>query len=198
MRYWFLSLAVFFLARPLAAQECSSGSTCVPSKDMAVFIEILKEKKCLQETTPEFQLDPITIIVDQDGRIFYSGAEPNPYTLKMTWCTYEVQAEGKVKVVAAMKEPSIWGFRFRPKAYLGYLPLQPLTYNTVAEDGIDAGLMLDFFHFHFVNANVAVGFRSTGLGFGIDITKNFGFAASYAVTWESWRSNLLTSATFAF
>jgi len=193
-----LGLTVFLMGSVAHAEECAQGSTCVPPEDMKVFVQLLKEKKCLQTEVPSFELDPITIIVDEKQRVFFSGADPNPYQLKMKWCSYEAVGTGKVKVVAAMKEPETWGFRFRPKAYLGYLPLEPIAYDKEPVGGVDAGLMLDFFHVQFANVDLAVGFRSFGLGAGVDITQNFGAYAGYGMGWNGWNHNLNAALWFAF
>lgn len=113
-------LAIGLLLWPslVKAEECAQGSTCVPPDDLAAMVVVLKEKKCLQTEKPTFELDSITVITDEKGRIFYTGADPKPYKLRMKWCSYEAEGTGQVKVVAAVKEPSTWGFRFRPKAYL--------------------------------------------------------------------------------
>jgi hypothetical protein len=194
-------LAIGLLLWPalVKAEECAQGSTCVPPDDLAAMVAVLKEKKCLQTEKPAFTLDPITVITDEKGRIFYTGADPlHPYTLRMKWCSYTAEGTGHTQVIAAVKEPSTWGFRFRPKAYLGYLPAEPLFHDSSARQGIDAGLMLDFFHVKFANVNAAVGFRSTGLGFGVDVTQNFGVYAGYALAWASWNHNLNSALWFAF
>lgn len=191
-------LAVFLMGSVAHAGECPQGSTCVPPEDMKVFVQLLKEKKCLQTEVPSFELDPITIVVDEKQRVFFSGADPNPYQLKMKWCSYEAVGMGKVKVVAAMKEPETWGLRFRPKAYLGYLPLEPLVYASEPVGGVDAGLLLDFFHVQLANVNLAVGFRSFGLGVGVDVTQNFGAYAGYGMSWNGWNHNLNVALWFAF
>ena len=174
---------------------------------------MLREKHCLQTETPTFELDPINIVVDKDGRVFYSGDKPNPYTVRMHWCSYSVEAQGKVNLVAAIQEPSVWGFRFRPKAYIGLLPIE--AYNIAVEnetldaageptkslsfgDVWDAGLMVDFFHYDWFNINVAAGFRSFGGGFGADLTENFGIYAGYANTWGTWHHNLNLGLWFSF
>lgn len=191
---------------------CTNG-TCVPKADMDKFIEVLKEKKCLQTTKPTFELDPINIVVDKDGRVFYSGAAPNPYTLHMKWCNYEAEAQGKVSLVTALHVPSIWGFRFRPKAYMGVLPIEafnitvsneaktalgqkttPLTFGDVW----DAGVMVDFFHYDWFNLNAAVGYRSFGAGIGADLTQNFGLYLGYANTWGTWHHNFNLALWFSF
>jgi len=194
-------LPLFLWASSSLAEECKG--TCVPKGDMAKITEILKEKKCLQTTKPTFELDPINIVVDKDGRVFYSGAAPNPYTLRMKWCNYEAEAQGKVNLVAAMREPSMWGFRFRPKAYISLLPFE--AFNVASEketlsfgDSWDAGAMVDFFHYDWANLNVAVGFRSFGGGLGADLTQNFGIYAGYATTWGTWHHNLNLGVWFSF
>jgi hypothetical protein len=161
---------------------------------MKVFVALLHEKQCLQTTPPVFALDPITITTDKDGRIFTSGT---PYKLRMTWCSYDVQGVGSVKAQAAILIPPEYGFRFRPKAYLGYLPLEALE-DKKAGSGIDAGLLIDFLHWKWSNLNAAVGVRSGGLGVGVDITRNFGAYVGYAITWGSWRHNPNGGLWFAF
>jgi hypothetical protein len=183
-------------ADPIA---CEAPNQCVSKQDLDKFLTVLREKKCLQSTKPTFELDPINLIVDKDGRVFYSGAAPNPYTLRMKWCSYEAEAQGKVKLVAAMKEPSLWGFRFRPKAYISLLPFE--AFNVASEkfsDSWDAGAMVDFFHYDWANLNVAVGFRSVGAGLGADLTQNFGIYAGYATTWGTWHHNLNLGVWFSF
>ncbi len=176
--------------------ECKG--TCVPDEDLRAFVQLAQEKKCLQTEQPKFELEPVTLVIDKDGRIFFSGAEPHPYKLKMTWCSYEVEAEGKVSVLAAVQEPPTWGFQLRPKAYLGYLLAEPLRSNKRLQDGVDAGLMVDFFHWQDFNVNVHVGFRSFGAGLGVDIFRSFGGYVGYAATWDGFRSNPEVSLWFAF
>lgn len=186
-----------FLARFALGAECAPGSTCVPPEDMKVFVKLLQEKKCLQSSKPVFQLDPITVVTDKDGRTFVSGDKPYPYRLHMTWCDYTADAEGKVTATAARMVPPTYGFRFRPKAYVSYLPLEAIK-DEKAGTGIDAGVLLDFFHWRWANVNAAVGVRSGGLGVGVDITSNFGAYLGYGITWGSWRHNPNGGLWFAF
>ncbi len=178
----------------------TEGQICVEKEDLKLFLKLAEERKCLDDTTPEFKLDSITIIMDEDGRVFYSGADPNkPYKLEMTWCHYKATGEGEVKVLAAMNEPPTWGFRFRPKAYLGYLPFKLMQKDSDFSSGLDAGLLLDVFYVKWVNFNVAAGFRSTGAGAGFDLTSNFGLYLGYSFAWDMKPThNLLGAAYFAF
>jgi len=199
MHRWLFVLAVLLLSSVASAQECAEPSMCVPEKDMRVFATLLREKQCQLDEKPTFELDPIRIVVDRDGRVFFTGNAPEPYTLRMTWCNYEVKAEGEVHVIAAMHKPPIWGFRFRPKAYMGLLPLEAL-YGDSQEfrDVTDAGFMADFLYYDWVNLNAALGYRSIGGGVGIDLTENFGAYSGYGLTWGSWHHNWNFSLTFSF
>lgn len=195
-----LSFLVFLIllawATPARGDECTSPSKCVPKEDMDDFVKVLREKRCLQTEKPSFKLDPITIVVDTDGRIYTSGANPNPYHLQMTWCGYTADGSGDVKVQAAMREPPEWGFRFRPKASLGYLPAEALAKSW--QDGIEGGVLLEPFFWRSLNLNAQVGFRSVGLGLGMDLTRNFGVYLGYALTWGSWRSSPQGALWFSF
>lgn len=194
-------LASLLTSRALAQgvpSEAPCNGTCVPPEDMTPIIEVLKEKKCLQDTKPTFDLDPVNIVVDKDGRIFFSGSNPRPYTLRMKWCHYEVQAEGQVKVIAAVQEPAAYGFRFRPKAFAGYLLADPFRKGISGFSSIDGGLMLEGFYVRDFNLNVHVGFRSFGAGIGADLFRNFGGYVGYSVAWDGFRSNPEAALWFAF
>lgn len=172
--------------------------TCVPAGDMTKIVKVLQERQCFDKTKPEFKLDPINIIVDREGRVFFSGSDPQPYKLHMKWCNYEAEGVGKVKVLAAVQEPPTYGFRFRPKAFAGMLVLEPFREGKKPKDGIDAGLMLDVLYWKDLNVNVHAGFRSVGAGVGLDIFRNFGFYTGYALAWDGFKSNPEASLWFAF
>ncbi len=178
------------------APQCSG--TCVPDEDMKKIVTILKDAKCLKDEKPDFKLDPVQIVVDRQGRIFFSGNDPEPYRLHMHWCNYAIEAEGKVNVLAAVQEPPSYGFRFRPKAYVGYLLAEPFRDGKSANDGIDAGLMIDPLYFKDFNLNVHVGFRAVGVGLGVDIFRSFGAYAGYALSWDGFHHNPETALWFSF
>lgn len=212
---WFIILVLLLLpskvygqeSEPLVIQEeegtppChnTTDQTCVDKEDLKKFLQLARERKCLDDNPPTFKVDPITIITDEDGRVFYTGNDPeHPYKLEMSWCHYDVKGEGEVKVLAAMKEPPIWGFRFRPKAYMGYMPVKPFIEKDFYA-GLDAGVMLDLLYYRWFNLNVAAGFRSTGLGVGVDITKNFGGYVGYAFSYDLKPvNNVMVAFYFAF
>lgn len=183
-----------------ALGECADGdSVCVREEDLMDLIAIAKERKCQEDTKPQFEIDEITVITDVDGRVFYTGADPSrPFKLKMSWCHYEVLAEGKVTLIAAKNEPDTWGFRFRPKAYLGYLVTRAFEDDGSFSNGIDAGFLLDFFHVEWVNVNAAAGFRSVGADVGFDLTTNFGAHVGYGLGWKKPLHNIGAGVYFAF
>jgi hypothetical protein len=192
-----LALVVFFTPHVSSALECSADSTCVPPSDMQSIVTILQEKQCLSTEKPHFNLDPITIVVDREGRVYYSGSDPQPYSLTMKWCNFEVQGEGKISVVVAKNEPPVWGFRFRPKFAGSYLFVDGFS-SSKAVDGVDIGVLWDFLYYKALNVNVATGFRSVGGGVGLDLTRNFGVYTGYALSWWSLKHNPQLGLYFSF
>ena len=203
---WFLALVIALtglLPSVASGEECDKPDTCVAKKDLDLFLKMAREKMCLIEDDPTFDLDPVNIVIDREGRVFFSGAEPHPYTLRMTWCDYEIEAKGKVNIITAMRKPDIWGFRFRPKSYISALPFEafyadPVLDDLQVHDLIDAGVMVDFFYYDWFNVNAAVGFRSLGGGLGFDLTANFGAYAGYGLSWGEWNHNLNLGLWFSF
>jgi len=192
-----LVLLLVFPAAAHAQTACAAGSTCVPAADMQLFLQALREKKCLVETPPTLTADPVTIVIDKQGRVYGSGSDPHPFTLHMKWCTYDLTATGQTKLLAAQAVEPQAGFRFRPKATLGILAADLLSGQKFSES-IDGGILLEPAYFQWVNLNGYVGVRSVGAGFGFDVTKNFGAYVGYAATWGTWRSNPFVSAYFSF
>jgi hypothetical protein len=186
-----LVLATLLYVVPSRASDVlcpTSTDTCVTNEDMDAIVKILTEKQCLQTTQPTIQLDPITIVVDKEGRVYYSGADPKPYTLKMSWCNYEVTARGKLDLTVAKNEPPVWGFRFRPKFSGSYLFVDGLS-STKAIDGVDVGVLWDFFYYKSVNLNVSTGFRSIGGGLGFDLVRNVTLYGGYAFSLWTLKHN---------
>lgn len=192
----FLVFLCLFLLAPLAqAQECVAG-TCVPKQDMDVFVRLLRDQKCRADTQPKITLDPITIVEDKDGRVYGTGAEPRPYTVKVSWCNYDITGTGNVNVIVARREPSTWGFRFRLKAQSGFLFTEALKEKSVVS-GIDAGVLAEGFYYKNLNLNLMAGFRSAGVALGLDLTRNFGVHAGYALSYDGFRSNPVLGLSFA-
>jgi hypothetical protein len=164
---------------------------------MTTVVQLLKDKQCEQTTTPVFTLDPINIIIDQSGRVYHSGDEPHPYTLKMNWCSYEVVAEGSVKLVVAKQEPPTWGFRVKPK-FAGSFLIVDAFHQPSASDAVDVGLLWEFLYWRDFNFNVATGFRSIGASVGYDLTRNFGAFGGYGFSWFTLQHNPQAGLYFSF
>lgn len=176
---------------------CPDGKVCIEEKDWKTVATVLREKQCLMKTDPKVTADPLTIVVDRQGRIYGSGSNPQPFTMRLSWCNYDITAEGQTKIVAAQYVEPDWGFRFRPKATVGILWTELLVGEKFT-NAVDGGALIEPFYYHFVNLNAYVGVRSLGAGVGFDLTKNFGVNLGYAITWNGWRSNPFASAYFAF
>ncbi len=180
-------------------QTCSAGETCVPPEDMKVFVKVLEEKKCLLTEEPKIVIDPITVITDKDGRVFYSGGMPHPFKVSLDWCDYKVDAQGTVKLDVAMAVPDVWGFRFRPKVYAGFTVAEPFIQSGLdLSDTVDVGVLFDFLYYDWVNLNAAVGYGSFGGGVGFDITDNAGVYVGYGLTWGDWNHTPVLAVAFGF
>jgi hypothetical protein len=200
MKALLLALAITLYVYPSRASDilCPNGDdTCVSKGDLEVFVSVLREKKCLQTTQPTFKLDPVTVITDVDGRVYYSGSDPHPYTIKMSWCGYDVTAIEKLNLVVAKKEPPIWGFRFRPKFAGSFLFVDSFNRSSAGE-AVDVGVLFDFLYYKAFNLNVAAGFRSAGIGVGMDITRNFGGFIGAAYSWWTLKVNPQAGLYFSF
>jgi group I intron endonuclease len=192
-----LVLSTLLITHVSPAVECTADSICVPSADMQSIVTVLQEKQCLSRELPQFNLDPITIVMDNDGRVYYSGADPKPYTLKMKWCNFEIQGEGKLNVIVAKTEPPVWGFRFRPKFAGSFLFVDAFKQSSAGE-AVDVGILWDFLYYKSFNVNVATGFRSAGVGVGYDLTRNFGAYAGWAFSWWTLKQNPQAGLYFSF
>ena len=85
-------LALLLPASVAAAAECGPEQTCVENGDLADLLTVAQEMHCMKTTNPTFYTDSITIVTDEDGRVYYSGAAPHPFMLRMTWCGFTMEA----------------------------------------------------------------------------------------------------------
>ena len=180
----------------LAEQLCPSG-TCVPPEDMQVFVLLLQEKRCRFDTVPTLKADSVTILTDRDGRVFSTGSDPMPYRLRLDWCGTQIDATSQIKILVAKRVEPQYGFRFRVKATIGYLPVEAFEEKDAGR-GIDGGVLLEPLFYHWANLNVYAGVRSVGAGIGFDVFRNFGFYTGYAMSWKTWRSNPMAAFYFSF
>lgn len=179
-----------------AEVACPEGFTCVVEEDMGLFLQLLRDHKCRETQPPTVTADSLTIITDRQGRVYGSGTGPKPYTLKISWCNYEIEAKSEIHLdVAQWVEPT-WGFRFRVKATAGVLLADAFVVDKLYE-ALDGGVLVEPFFIQWANLNAHVGFRSFGAGVGFDPTLNSTIYLGYALTWGSWRSNPFLSVGFS-
>lgn len=185
-----VALLVALMVLPVSAfaQDACEGGVCVRSADMQKFIKLARDQKCRELNAPVVTSDGVQIILDRDGRVYGSGTGSQPLKLHVDWCNYALDATSSVKVLAAQRVEPDFGFRFRLKGVLGILAAEPFHSGKNFYSGLDIGVLVEPLHWKFVNLNVYGGARSSGLGLGIDLTKNMSAYAGYAITWGSWRS----------
>lgn len=197
MRYFLFPLIMLTAQTVVAQPVCSGSSTCVMNEDLHTFVQLARDHKCRAEQTPQVTSDPITIIVDREGRIYGSGTGERPFTLNLKWCNYEIQAKSSLTIQTARRVEPTWGFRLRTKATFGVLGAELLSGKRFNQS-VDGGILIEPFFFRWVNINAGVGVRSFGVGLGADVTHNFGLYLGYAVTWGAWKPNPFLAAYFAF
>jgi hypothetical protein len=198
MRSLILALMLLVPMPAFGQEQCPIGYTCVENKDMEKFIQLARDHACRAENLPEIDADAINIIVDEDGRVFHSGTGEYPFTVRMDWCNYDIEAKSQVKVHVAQRVEKTWGFRLRVKATFGTLFPEAFRDGNDFYDTLDGGVLVEPFFIDWANFNAYVGFRSLGVGLGADLTTNFGIYGGYALTWGDWRHNPMVSVYFAF
>jgi len=194
MRHILWAVLISAASFSASAVECGSTDTCVVEEDMALFLQVLEEKRCMGESKPTFRFDPIQVTEDQYGRMFVSGG--NSYKVHFDWCTYSVDATANLTMQVAKYVPPEMGFRYRLKVAPGYLPLEALSAQN-GYAGLDVGVLVESFFFQSLNINGYVGVRSVGVGLGLDLTRNMGLYAGYALTLGSWLSGPHVALTFS-
>jgi len=184
MRYRVL-LAVTLFAPTVLAQDpvqtenpaaCTSDSVCIPREDLAVFVQLLKERQCLVRTKPEITLSPIPLVIDRQGRVYGETKT----TLLIQWCNFEITGGGPVKIDVAVQDepvppppkPSLW----QPALRLGV--------GYTVQASWDAFLLVSPLAYRGVSLNGHAGVRSIGGGLGYGVTSYGGFYAGYSYSYE--------------
>lgn len=193
-----ISLLYLASTAPLETGDLCTGEECAVSEvsEQEVFIALLQEKHCLQTELPVVSVDEIQIITDEEGRVYYSGSNPIPFQIQVSWCGYDLDLDADLEVVVARKRPSTWGWDFKLKFAGSMLMLDAVERDL--EKSVDVGLLWEFFHWRDFNLNVATGFRSVGANVGYDLTENFGTFGGYAFSFWSLRSNPQVGLYFDF
>ena len=145
--------------------------------------------------------DKVVIVNDWEGRVYVNGGTSAPLRMKVRiGDTVDRDVEMTLKpVVNYRPKPPDPMFRLRVRAQVGVLvPELVRTAGGTRQDFWDGGIGWDFFHVGAFNLAAYTGIRSVGGGFGVDITRNFGTYAGYALVYDDWRSSVHTGVFFAF
>ena len=195
-RTMFFLFALLLPARAFA-EDCPGTDVCVARQDILMMVQLAREAKCRAETDPEVTAEPISILLDRQGRVFGSGTGDKPFKAHLDWCNYQLDITSQIKLLAAQRVEPEWGFRFRAKAAFGLLTRELFEGSALTSYG-DIGLMVEPFYFHWVNLNGFISFRSLGVGLGADITTNFGVAVLLNTRWDVLRADPFVAVYFAF
>lgn len=194
-------LLVFFssllFSKKSFAQDSCDGK-CVSNETLEKVKIALKELENIKNSpaTGEFK-DEIVIVHDWDGRVYINGGNPHPIKMKLKIGDHiDRDMELRLPVVVYYREkPPDPMFRLRFRAQFGLLI--PSAIDSISSS-FDAGIGLDWFHYSIFNTYIHAGFRSSGAGLGVDITKNFGFMTGYSVQYDGWKSQSLSGFYFSF
>lgn len=174
---------------PAAAQECPPGFKCVPEEVAARQAAALKEYLCLQNSAgPLLTLDPFLVTIAEDGTL---GVAPS-LSGALKWCAWEYTLTAPVKVTIASKPaaskpaPPDWGWVPRWRAGLLLAPSVALDPAAPSDSAWEPALLFQAFHFKLVHLNAHAGWRSGGLGVGVDLTRNLDLSAGAALRWSTW------------
>ncbi len=188
-----LSVLLSFSA---SAQTCDG--VCVAKKDLDVLLDVAAQHKCRGATEPTLSLDDIRVVVDKKGRVYGSGAEPYPYTIKLDWCNYQIVSKGHVRIIAARAFEPFWEFQLKPRFYASILPVRVFEDSSAWVSAFDVGLGMEFFHAGPWAATAGLGIRSGSLQGSLDLTDNFGFMVGYGVQWKDFTPTPLIGGFFRF
>jgi len=199
-----LFFLLFFLIPTLAFADDPAPDTCVPppggkcltKEQLDKITEAIKELDDIHKSPAvvEFK-QPIIIIQDWQNRTYINGGTNKPIDMKVKIGSYvdrDMAVTLPVQVSYRDKPPDPL-FRLRIRAQFGFLiPQVVQTLMGTKQNMFDGGLALDFFHLGIFNVAVYAGVFSSGLGLGLDITRNFGITSNLVVRYEG----LINSADF--
>ena len=187
---------------PAAAQECPEPNKCVTAAQKQKILEAMDELDDIHKNPAVVTLqEPMVIVRDWQDRVYVNGGSNVPVNAKVKIGTH-VDRD-----VAIVLQPQLWYrpkppdpmFRLRIRAQAGVLiPQAVFTATGDRQPFWDGGASWDFFHLGVVNLAAYTGIRSSGIGPGVDLTKNFGLYGGYAVIYDGWKSSALFSAYFSF
>jgi len=164
------------LSQPVAptVADCPPGYVCLEEPTYQSVKTLLLKLQKIEENEPVFTFEPVFVIVDRNGRVYSSGDRPNEVHGHMLWGDFDVDFVWTPKMEVHQAVEPVGGWRLRVKAITWF---NFLAFDEDFSDGMDFGLGLEPLYYKRFNLQVYAGIRSFGLGFGVDITTNFGVFA---------------------
>jgi hypothetical protein len=200
-----LAKSIFLLAlltTPRAfAQEPGAGGVCITEEQKEKLRKAILELDAIKNSPAEITVkEPIVIVRDWQDRVYINGGEKKPIQLKLKMGeTIERDMSVTLPVMTYYREkPPDPMFRLRIRAQAGFLVPDLFKKDISVPERMDAGLGFDFFHINILNLSVYVGARSTGIGPGVDITRNFGVYSNFSIKYDGFTLGNLTGAYFSF
>lgn len=188
-------IATIAIARCVEAQEpCPPpGGRCFNKRQLENVQKAVKELDEIHDSPAKVTIeDPITIVHDWAGRVYINGGDSKPVRMKLklgSTIDRDLAVTLPTKVYYQPKPPDPM-FRLRVRAQFGLLPLQLA--STISgkskEMFFDAGLGWDFFHLGILNTAIYTGVYSSGIGLGLDFTRNFGPYVGYSLIYDGFKS----------
>lgn len=185
--------------KPPPAPPCPEPyALCLTQPDSDTVVESLKELKSIKESKATFKLkEDIVIVRDWQDRVYVNGGSAKPIDATLTLgptISRDMQVQLPIQVYYRPKPPDPM-FRLRVRAQMGLI--LPVIWKN-AKGGWDAGISFDFMHYSVFNLAAYTGVRSAGGGVGMDLTKNFGPYAGYALVYDGFTSDVMAGCYFSF
>lgn len=178
------------------------GGKCLTADQYEQVKKALQELDDVHKSPAELKLEqPVVIIQDWEGRVYVNGGDKQPLPVKLKIGQYvdrDMAVTLDTRVYYREKPPDPM-FRLRIRAQAGILVPQLVTaVSKERQNFFDGGAGLDFFHLGPVNVSANLGVFSSGGGLGLDLTKNFGVLAGYALVYDGLKSSALGGVYFSF
>ena len=153
--------------------------------------ELIEKLRTAETSTPEIQLEDLTVVVDKEGRIFIKDELKGK--LQVGELSYDITI--KLNTTIAKTPKSTFGFRLRPKAYI--LSTYELNSDDKMEQYTSGAVGFDLLYYKYVNINLLIGNRIYGPAVGVEITDHFGLVGGVGKKYNDDKA-LFVGASFDF
>lgn len=199
-----IACAMLTVCVPAAAQQppcVPCEGKCLTPDQVGKLRQTVDELDDIHKSPVSIQADPVVVVRDWDGRVYVNGGAGQPLRMKVKVGKHidrDVLVTMDVRVSYRPEPPSPL-LRLRLRAQAGLLIPQAMQTASGDKQAFwDAGIGWDFLHYGILNLAAYTGVRSLGAGPGLDLTKNFGLYAGYALVYDGFKSSVLATAYFSF